>query len=131
MTSIFTKIINGEIPSFKIYEDEHIFAFLDIHPVKPGHTLIVPKVEVDYFVDVPEPYYSAVFQAAKKIAPAIQQATGCVRVSTIIMGFDVPHFHYHLVPTDSVEDIRQSGIEVSKEELQQMQEKIVWFLSLE
>jgi histidine triad (HIT) family protein len=124
MSSIFTKIINGEIPSFKIYEDEHIFAFLDIRPVKPGHTLIVPKVEVDYFVDVPEPYYSAVFNAAKIIAPAIQQATGCTRVSTIVMGFDVPHFHCHLVPTDSVEDIRQSGVQTSKEELQLMQEKI-------
>jgi histidine triad (HIT) family protein len=75
MSSLFTKIINGEIPSFKIYEDEYTFAFLDIYPVQPGHTLIVPKIEVDYFADVPEPYYSAVFQVAKKIAPAIQQAT--------------------------------------------------------
>jgi histidine triad (HIT) family protein len=75
MTSIFTKIINREIPCFKIYEDAYTFAFLDIHPIKPGHTLIVPKVEIDYFVDVPEPYYSAVFATAKKIAPAIQKAT--------------------------------------------------------
>lgn len=75
MTTVFTKIINGEIPSFKIYEDEYTFAFLDIHPLQPGHTLIVPKIEVDYFVDVSEPYYSAVFATAKKIAPAIQQAT--------------------------------------------------------
>lgn len=85
MASIFTKIINGEIPSFKIYEDEYVFAFLDIYPVQPGHTLIVPKVEVDYFVDVPEPYYSAVFQAAKKIAPALQQATDCQRVCTTVV----------------------------------------------
>lgn len=75
MSTLFTKIINGEIPSHKIYEDEYTFAFLDIYPVQPGHTLIVPKIEVDYFVDVPEPYYSAVFQTAKKIAPAIRQAT--------------------------------------------------------
>jgi histidine triad (HIT) family protein len=81
MSSLFTKIINGEIPCFKIYEDEYTFAFLDILPVKAGHTLIVPKIEVDYFVDVPEPYYSAVFHTAKKITPAIQQATGCARVS--------------------------------------------------
>jgi len=128
MSSIFTKIINWEIPSFKIYEDEYTFAFLDIYPVKAGHTLIVPKTEVDYFVDVPEPYYSAVFATAKKIAPAIQQATACKRVSTVVMWFDVPHFHYHLIPTDSVEDIRQSGKEASQEELQQMQEAILQYL---
>ena len=71
MPSIFTKIMKGEIPSYKVYEDEHVFAFLDIFPVKLGHTLVVPKVEIDYFVDVPEPHYSAVFIAAKKLAPAI------------------------------------------------------------
>jgi len=128
MSSLFTKIINGEIPCFKIYEDEYTFAFLDILPVKAGHTLIVPKIEVDYFVDVPEPYYSAVFHTAKKITPAIQQATGCARVSWVVMGFDVPHFHYHMVPTDSVQDIRQPGIQATKEDLQQMQEKILSFL---
>lgn len=73
--TLFSKIIAGEIPSHKIYEDEYTFAFLDINPVQPGHTLIVPKIEVDYFADVPEPYYSAVFQTAKHIAPAIQKAT--------------------------------------------------------
>jgi len=73
--TIFEKIINGELPSCKIYEDEHTFAFLDANPWSPGHTLVIPKVAIDYFADVPEPYYSAVFQTAKKIAPAIQQAT--------------------------------------------------------
>ena len=73
--TIFSKIIAGEIPSHKIYEDEYVFAFLDIKPVQAGHTLIVPKIEIDYFADVPEPYYTAVFHAAKKIAPAIQKAT--------------------------------------------------------
>jgi histidine triad (HIT) family protein len=75
MSTIFTKIIHGEIPCHKIYEDEYTFAFLDIHPVQAGHVLIVPKIAVDYFVDVPEPYYTAIFHTAKKIAPAIQQAT--------------------------------------------------------
>lgn len=84
MATLFSKIIAGEIPSYKIYEDKYVFAFLDIFPAKPGHVLIVPKVEVDYFVDVPEPYYSAVFQAAKKISKAIQSATGCLRVCAVI-----------------------------------------------
>ncbi len=129
MTTVFTKIINGEIPSFKIYEDEYTFAFLDIHPLQPGHTLIVPKIEVDYFVDVSEPYYSAVFATAKKIAPAIQQATWCKRVSTLIMGFDVPHFHYHLVPTDSVADLHTKNTQdPDMEMLQAIQQKIISFI---
>jgi len=129
MTTLFTKIINGEIPSFKIYEDEYVFAFLDIHPVQPGHTLIVPKVEVDYFVDVPEPYYSAVFQTAKKIAPALQQATGCARVATMILGYEVPHFHYHLIPSNSLSDvIFADKVAVTDDQLFSIHQKIISFL---
>ncbi len=128
MTSIFTKIINGEIPSFKIYEDEHTFAFLDIRPVQPWHTLVVPKIEVDYFTDVPEPYYSAVFQTAQKIAPAIQKATGCKRICTTIIGYEVPHFHYHLVPTNSMDDMRTSPQEVSMDKLTQMHKLIMQYM---
>lgn len=80
MPSLFTRIITGEIPSYKIYDDEYTFAFLDIFPQLPGHTLIVPKCEFDHFSEVPEPYYSATFQAAKKLAPALKMATGCNRV---------------------------------------------------
>jgi histidine triad (HIT) family protein len=98
MSTIFTKIINGEIPSYKIYEDDYTYSFLDIKPFHLGHTLVVSKIEVDYFVDVPEPYYSAVFQTAKKIAPAIQKATKTERIGTLIEGLEVPHFHYHLIP---------------------------------
>ena len=105
MSSIFSLIIASEIPSFKIYEDEHTYAFLDIFPQTPGHTLIVPKVEVDHFVDVPEPYYSAIFQTAKKLAPAIKEATGCNRVCTTFLGYEVPHCHYHLIPTESEKDM--------------------------
>lgn len=103
--SVFTRIVSGEIPCYKVYEDEHVFAFLDINPVKPGHVLIVPKVEVDQFYEVPEPYYLAVFAAAKKIAPAIREAVGSLRIATVVAGFDVPHFHYHLIPADSMSDI--------------------------
>jgi histidine triad (HIT) family protein len=85
MPTLFTRIIVGEIPSFKIYEDEYVYAFLDIFPQRLGHTLIVPKIEIDHFADVPEPYYSAIFQAAKLLSPAIQQATGCNRVCTMFI----------------------------------------------
>jgi histidine triad (HIT) family protein len=88
-----------------VYEDEHVFAFLDINPIFVGHTLIVPKKEVDYFVDVPEPHYSAVFKAAKKIAPALQDATGCKRVGLTVIGLEVPHFHLHVVPMWAAGDI--------------------------
>ena len=126
MASIFTKIIKEELPSMKLYENEHVYAFLDIFPVRLGHSLIVPKIEVDYFLDLEEPYYSAVFQAAKKIAPAIQAATKCKRVGTAIMGFEVPHFHYHLIPMDSLADCDLTvKLQVKEEELKVIHEKIL------
>jgi histidine triad (HIT) family protein len=127
MPTLFTKIINGEIPCYKIYEDSYTFAFLDISPVAEGHTLIVPKIEVDYWLDVPEPYYSSVFQTAKKIAPAIQQATGCLRVGTKIVGLDVPHFHYHIVPMFE-STIPNTDITTSKEALLKIQTTILQYL---
>ena len=105
MATIFSRIIAGEIPSYRIYEDELTYAFLDIHPVARGHTLIVPKIEVDHFMDVPEPYYSAVFQTAKIVAQALKASTGKARIGTIIAGFAVPHFHYHLVPIDDESEL--------------------------
>ena len=126
MSSIFTQIIKGELPAMKIYEDEHTYAFIDIFPIRLGHSLIVPKVETDYFLDVEEPYYSAVFKTAKKIAPAIQAATNCKRIGTAIMGFEVPHFHYHLIPMDSLEDCDlRVKLKVTKEELKAVYEKIL------
>jgi histidine triad (HIT) family protein len=99
------RILRKEVPSFEVYEDAHVYGFLTQDAIRHGHVLLIPKVEVDYFVDVPEPYYSAVFQAAKPVSRAIQQVTGCVRVGTIIAGWDVPHFHYHLVPMFEYEDL--------------------------
>ena len=129
MPTIFTKIIRGELPSYKVFEDEHVIAFLDIFPVKLGHTLVVPKVEVDYFVDVPEPYYSAVFRSAQKIAPAIQKATGCRRVGTAVIGLEVPHFHYHLIPLAKIDDLNFAHKEApSPEALAAMQKKIIGYL---
>ena len=105
MATLFSKIIKGELPSYKIYEDEWTFAFLDINPINLGHTLIVPKVEKDHFLDVPEPYYSAVFKASVPIGKAIMAATDCKRVGSVVLGFDVPHFHYHLLPLWDSSDI--------------------------
>ena len=126
MSSIFTKIIHGELPSMKIHEDEYTYSFLNIYPIRLGHSLIVPKVEIDYFLDVEEPYYSAVFQVAKKIAPAIQKATKCKRIGTAIIGFEVPHFHYHLVPMDHIEDMDFNiRLQPGEKDLNTMQEKIL------
>ena len=126
MSTLFSKIIAWEIPSFKIYEDEFVYAFLDIFPQQAGHTLIVPKIEIDHFADVPEPYYSAIFQAAKKLTPAIKDATNCNRVCTMMIGYDVPHCHYHLIPTIQLSDIVFSQKpQADMEELKIMQEKII------
>ncbi|MEK7433642.1 MAG: HIT domain-containing protein [Cyanobacteriota bacterium] len=126
MASIFTKIINGEIPCYKIFEDEHTFAFLDITPITIGHTLIVPKIEIDYFLDVPEPYFSAVFKNAKFISQAIHDATECTRVGTIIAGWDVPHFHYHLIPMKDYTDLDfKKGTKRTAEEMISIQNKII------
>lgn len=131
MSTLFSQIIKGEVPSYKIYEDEYVYAFLNIFPKNVGHTLIVPKIEVNHFADVPEPYYSAIFQAAKKLSSAIQNATGCKRICTLFVGYEVPHCHYHLVPTNSASDIHSSAQQekVSDEELSHIQQKILSFLS--
>jgi histidine triad (HIT) family protein len=124
--TLFSKIIAGEIPNFKIYENELVYAFLARDQVALGHTLIVPKIEVDYFVNVPEPYYSEIFLVAKKLASAVQNATDCKRVSTIIAGFDIPHFHYHLIPTNSSEDLNFAKAQVySDDKMRGIQTKIV------
>lgn len=130
MSTIFTKIINGEIPSYKIYEDEYVYAFLDIFPQKPGHTLIVPKIEIDHFSEVPDPYFQAIFQASKKISPALQKATGCVRVCARFEGFEVPHCHFHLIPAWGIADVNfRIADQATSEELAEMQAKIISYLS--
>jgi histidine triad (HIT) family protein len=130
MQGLFSKIIAGKIPSFKLFEDEWTYAFLTKDSVQLGHSLIIPKVEVDYFIEVPEPFYSKVFQAARPLARAIHQVTGCRRVGTVIAGFDVPHFHYHLMPLFGVEDLDLTrGRERPASENLKMQAEIVAALS--
>ena len=117
--TIFTKIIKGEIPCYKLYEDELVIAFLDINPVRLGHTLIIPKIQVDYFVDVPSNYYQAVFALAQRLAPVIQKALSVNRIGLSVVGTEVPHFHLHLVPIEEGEvgGIRQIGdqLELTKQ----------------
>jgi histidine triad (HIT) family protein len=126
MATLFTRIINGELGCFKVYENEHVMAFLSKFAVQPGHTLIVPKVEVDSFIDVPEPYYTAVFKAAQTVGRAIQNVTHCQRVGCMIAGWDVPHFHYHLVPMISHEDMDpKNARELGFEENKRLQNSIV------
>jgi histidine triad (HIT) family protein len=99
--SIFTKIIKGGIPSYKIYEDDKTFAFLDIHPLLPGHVLVVSKKQVDHFDDLPEEDYEAVFNTVKKISKRIKEVLGSKRAGILVVGTDVPHAHIHVFPLNS------------------------------
>ena len=106
MDSIFTKIIKGEIPGFKIFEDESTYAFLDIHPVQPGHTLVVPKRQVEFVWDLNPKDYDALMAAVKKIARHLRQVSGRPYVGVQVVGVDVPHAHVHLIPFTTVEEFR-------------------------
>jgi histidine triad (HIT) family protein len=105
MASVFTRIINGEIPCYKVAEDENYFAFLDINPLKTGHTLVVPKQETDYIFDLDDKKLAGMILFSKKVAAGIKSAYPCNRVGVAILGLEVPHAHIHLVPMDSMEDI--------------------------
>lgn len=125
--TIFSKIINGEIPSYKIAESEKFYAFLDIFPLQKGHTLVVPKVEVDKIFDVPDNYLNELMQFAKPIAKAIESSFPCNRVSMVTVGLEVPHAHVHLIPINTADDINfaHPKLQLSTEEFQQIQEQIV------
>lgn len=101
MATIFSKIINGEIPSYKIAEDEQNYAFLDINPLAKGHTLCVPKIETDYLFDLDPERLASLTKFAQRVAKAQKEVLGCKRVGVAVLGFDVPHAHIHLVPMDS------------------------------
>ena len=105
MASIFTKIINGEIPCYKVAENEHCLAFLDIMPRAKGHTLVVPKKEVDQLFDLSDADYSELMSFAKHVATAIKTAVPCKRVGVAVIGLDVPHAHIHLIPLDVMDDM--------------------------
>lgn len=105
MPSIFTRIIQGEIPSHTVAEDGQFLAFLDINPIRAGHTLVIPKIEVDQFFDLDDDLLSQVLLFAKPISQAIRRVTGASRVGAIVAGFDVPHAHLHLIPADTMADL--------------------------
>jgi histidine triad (HIT) family protein len=125
--TIFSKIIAGQIPSYKISENDKFFAFLDISPVQEGHTLVVPKVEVDKIFDVPDDYLAELLVFAKPIAHAIEKSFSCNRVSIVTIGLEVPHAHVHLIPISKTEDMLPTNekLKLSPEEFKVIQEKIV------
>jgi len=109
MSSIFTKIVQGEIPSYKIVEDDRFYAFLDIRPIQRGHTLVIPKREVDYLFDLPAEEVGALFMFAQRVALAIEQVVPCKRVGVAVLGMEVPHAHIHLVPLTHERDLNFSA----------------------
>ncbi len=127
MASIFSKIIRGEIPCYKIAETENCFAFLDIQPLAIGHTLVVPKKEVDYLFDVEDPLYSELMIFAKKIAAAQRKAIPCLRIGVAVIGLEVPHAHVHLIPLNSMSDINFSRpkLNLPKELMEETAAKII------
>ncbi len=130
MPTIFTKIVNGEIPCHKIAEDENFLAFLDITPLAVGHTLVIPKKEVDYIFDLEDDLLSGLMLFTKEIAPAIAQACPCKKVGMSVVGLEVPHAHVHLIPLNSMNDINftREKMKPSQEELKATADRIKSFM---
>ena len=126
MASIFSRIIAGEIPCYKVAEDEHNFAFLDINPLQEGHTLCIPKREVDYLFDLTDEEYASLTLFAKRVAEAVKAAVPCKRVGVAVLGMEVNHVHIHLVPLNSEKDMLFSNpkLKLSNEEFSEIAAKI-------
>jgi histidine triad (HIT) family protein len=126
MASIFTRIVNGEIPCYKIYEDDNYLAFLDINPLVRGHTLVIPKKEIDYLFDLDDELLAGMSVFAKKVARAIDRVIDCKRVGVVVLGLEVPHAHIHLIPINSLYDTEFSRpkLKLLPDELEQIAEKI-------
>jgi histidine triad (HIT) family protein len=121
MSTLFSKIIAGEIPSYKIYEDEQIYAFLTIHPHTKGHTLVIPKIEVDHWDDVPEDYFNHMWRASQFIAKIMKAKLDCARVGIMVGGFEIPHTHIHLIPANDMHDLDIGrAYDATAEELEEM-----------
>jgi histidine triad (HIT) family protein len=120
MPSIFSRIINGEIPAWKVAESERFLAFLDVNPLAKGHTLIVPKLETDYFFDLSDEEISGIMLFSKKVASALRSTLPCLRIGMSVIGLEVPHAHVHLVPLNSMGDINfsNSRLNLSAEEME-------------
>ena len=117
MSSIFSKIVNGEIPCYKVAEDDNFLAFLDVNPNTEGHTLCIPKKEIDKIFDIEEELYIGLMQFSKKVAIALEKTVPCKRIGMSVIGLEVPHAHVHLIPLNEMDDIRfQKKVTLSKEE---------------
>ena len=126
MATIFSKIVAGEIPSYKVAEDEKYYAFLDINPLAKGHTLVIPKVEVDYIFDLDDETLAGLTRFAKKIAHKIKEQTGCKKVATVVLGLEVPHAHIHLIPMNDEKDVdfRREKLKLTPEEFTEIASKL-------
>ncbi|MES2411421.1 MAG: HIT family protein [Bacteroidota bacterium] len=119
MSSIFTKIVNGEIPCYKIAEDENYFAFLDVNPNAKGHTLCIPKQEINKIFDMDEELYLGLMKFSRKVAKALEQTVECKRIGVAVVGLEVPHTHVHLIPLHDMDDMRfQRKVSLSKDEFE-------------
>ena len=126
MPTIFTRIINGEIPGYTIYEDVYVAAILDIHPIHKGHVLVIPKQEVDQLFDLEDETYEHLMHTVKEIASNIKEKTGCKRVCVIVEGYAVPHAHIHLIPTNSADDLDKSHTyKATEEELEEIHQLLL------
>ena len=126
MPSIFTRIVNGEIPCYKIAEDENHLAFLDINPLRAGHTLVIPKEEVDYIFDLQPDALASLHLFSQRVAKAIKANIPCERIGVTVMGLEVPHAHIHLIPIDSMQDMEfsRSKLQLSKDQFEEIAKKI-------
>ena len=126
MSTLFTKIIHGELPSYKIAEDDRFYAFLDINPLKEGHTLVIPKQEIDYFFDIHDDILQDYILFSKRVAKAIEKSIPCVRVGLTVIGLEVPHAHIHLIPIDKITDMsfNSSKVQLTSDRMLEIQELI-------
>ena len=125
MSSIFTKIINGEIPCYKIAEDENFLAFLDVNPNAKGHTLCIPKKEINKIFEMEDDLYIGLMQFSKKIAVALEKTVPCKRIGMAVVGLEVPHAHVHLIPLNEMDEMRfQNKVSLSKEQFEALAESI-------
>src|SRR5262245_54445367 len=131
MASVFSKIIKGEIPSYKIAENDRCFAFLDINPLAKGHTLVVPKTETDYIFDIDDGLHRDLWHFAKQVAKAVEAAVPCKRIGVAVIGLEVPHAHIHLIPLNRVSDMNfaRPKPQLSKDEFEETAKKIRQHLS--
>ena len=122
MPSIFSKIVSKEIPSFKVHEDDNFLAFLDINPLKKGHTLVIPKEETDYIFDIKSQEYEDLWSFAKVVAKGMKKVIDCERISIVVMGLEVPHAHIHLIPFNNIQDIdfSQPKLKILDQEMQEI-----------